>query len=167
MSIHHLFYPRAVAVVGSTAEGKIGFELIRQILEGGFHHVYAVNPKAQGALGVPGYTAVSKIEEPVDLVVVVSPASTVPAVLEDSGKAGVRAAVVITAGYSEVGNIEGEAEIKRVAGKYGIRLVGPNCAGIINTHHRLFASLETRPPVGTSGFRVSKRRDGRGSPLVG
>jgi acyl-CoA synthetase (NDP forming) len=152
MSIHHLFYPRAVAVVGSAAEGKIGRELIRQILDGGFHQVYSVNPKAQGALGVPGYSAVSQIEQPPDLVVVVSPASTVPGVLEDSGKAGVKAAVIITAGFSEVGNVEGEAEIKRVAGEYGIRLVGPNCAGVINTHHRLFAALETRPPVGQVAF---------------
>jgi acetate---CoA ligase (ADP-forming) len=152
MSIHQLFCPRGVAVVGSTAQGKIGYELIRQIVDGGFSQVYAVNPKAQGAFGVSGFRALSEIEGSVDLVVVASPAATVPGVLEEAGKAGVAAAVVITAGFSEVGNREGEAEIKRVANHYGIRLVGPNCAGVINTHHKLFASLETRPPAGQVAF---------------
>ncbi len=55
MSIEHLFYPQAVAVVGSTAPGKIGYELVKQLVEGGFQRVVAVNPKAQGACGAPGY----------------------------------------------------------------------------------------------------------------
>jgi acetyl coenzyme A synthetase (ADP forming)-like protein len=152
MSIHSLFNPRGVAIVGSTSEGKIGYELIRQILDGGYEALYAVNPKAQGALSVPGYSAVADIEGPVDVAVVVSPAATVPGVLEDCGEAGVRAAVIITAGFSEVGNDEGEIEIQRVAARYGMRVVGPNCAGIVNTHHRLFASLETRPPAGDVAF---------------
>lgn len=152
ITIDHLFRPRGVAVVGSTAAGKIGYELIKQIVDGGYERVYAVNPKAQGALGAPGYDAVSKIAEPVDLAVVVSPAATVPGVLEDCGQAGVGAAVVITSGFSEVGNQAGEAEIRRIAHAHGMRLVGPNCAGIVNTHHRLFASLETRPPAGAVSF---------------
>jgi len=161
--LHSLFYPRGVAVVGSTSKGKLGYELIRQILDGGFREVYAVNPKGQGIVLppasagpgggiVPGYDAVVKIERPVDLVVVASPATTVPAVLEDCGRAGVGAAVIISAGFSEAGNMAGEEEIKRVARRYGIRVVGPNCAGIVNTHHNLFASLETRPPAGKVAF---------------
>lgn len=152
MSIHQLFYPRGVAVVGSTKEGKIGYELLRQIIDGGFNQVFAVNPKAQGCLGVPGYSSVSEIESPIDLVIVASPAGSVPAVLEDAGKAGAKSSVIITSGFSEVGNCLGEVEIKQVAAKYGMRLVGPNCAGIINTHHCLYASLETRPPVGEVAF---------------
>ncbi len=159
MSLHSLFYPRGIAVVGSTSKGKIGYELIRQILGGGYREVFAVNPRAQGitllpASGgvgwgiVPGYDAVSRIDQPVDLAVIVSPPSTVAGVLEDCGRAGIKAAVIITAGFSEVGNVGGEEEIKRVARKYGIRFVGPNCAGIVNTSHHLFPTLETRPPAG-------------------
>jgi acyl-CoA synthetase (NDP forming) len=148
MSIKSLFCPRAVAVVGSTSEGKLGYEIIRQMLDGGYREVFAVNPKAQGALSVPGYDAVAAIERPVDLAVIVSPPTTVPAVLEDCGRAGVGAAVIITAGFSEVGNVAGEEDIARVARRYGIRFVGPNCAGIVNTRHRLFPTLETRPPAG-------------------
>jgi acetyltransferase len=147
-----LFSPRAVAVVGSATPGKIGYQLVKQIVDGGFEHVYAVNPKAQGACGAPGCATIGAIGEPIDLVVVAAPAAVVPGVLEECGAAGVHAAVVITSGFSEVGNQAGEVEIKRIARRHGIRMVGPNCAGIVNTHHRLFASLETRPPTGAVSF---------------
>lgn len=152
MSIHNLFYPRGVAVVGSTAQGKIGYELIRQIVDGGFEHVFAVNPKAQGVFDVPGYAAVSQIEQPVDLAVIASPAPTVPAVLEECGQMGLKSIVIISSGFSEAGNKAGETEIRQIARKYGMRVVGPNCAGLVNPHHRLFASLETRPPKGEVAF---------------
>jgi len=148
MTIEKLFNPRGVAVIGSASEGKLGYELIRQMLDGGYRDVFAVNPKARGALSAPGYDSVAKINRPVDLAVVVSPPATVPGVLEECGWAGVGAAVIITAGFSEVGNQAGEEEIKRVARQHAIRFVGPNCAGIINTAHHLFPTLETRPPAG-------------------
>jgi acetate---CoA ligase (ADP-forming) len=152
MSIHNLFYPRGVAVVGSTAAGKIGYELIRQIVDGGFEHVFAVNPKAQGVFGVPGYAAVGQIEQAVDLAVIASPAPTVPGVLEECGQMGLKSIVIISSGFAEVGNKAGEAEIRRIARQYGMRVVGPNCAGLVNPHHKLFASLETRPPKGEVAF---------------
>ncbi len=152
MSLQSLFYPRAVAVVGSVAKGKTGYELIRQIVAGGYLNVFAVNPKGQGVFSVPGYDAVSSIGEPVDLAVIASPAATVASVLEDCGKAGVQAAVIITSGFSETGNVTGEEEIKRVAKQYGMRIVGPNCAGIMNTRHDLYATLETKPPKGEVAF---------------
>jgi acetyltransferase len=151
-AIHRLFYPRGVAVVGSTGAGKIGYELIRQIRDGGFQDVYAVNPKARGTLGVPGFSAVTRIKQPVDLAIIASPAPTVPAVLEDCGEAGLQAIVVISSGFSEAGNQAGEEEIRRIARRHSMRVVGPNCAGIVNTHHQLFGSIETRPPKGEVAF---------------
>ncbi len=146
-----LFTPRAVALVGSVGEGKLGYYLLRQMLDGGFPpaRLAVVNPKGQGALGVAGYPSVAEVGGPVDLAVIVTPAATVPAVLEECARAGVRAAVVITAGFSEVGNVAGEEAIREVVRRTGIRVVGPNCAGIVNTHHALFPTLETRPPAGS------------------
>ncbi len=146
-----LFTPRAVALVGSVGEGKLGYYLLRQMLDGGFppERLAVVNPKGQGALGVSGYPSVAEVGGPVDLAVIVTPAAIVPTVLEECAQAGGRAAVVITAGFSEVGNVAGEEAIREVVRRTGIRVVGPNCAGIVNTHHALFPTLETRPPAGS------------------
>jgi len=152
--LERLFYPRGVAVIGSASEGKLGYELIRQMRDGGYGQasghgrLFAVNPKAEGALGAPGFDAVARIGLPVDLAVIASPPSTVPAVLTDCGEAGVAAAAIITAGFSEIGNDEAEREVAEAARRAGVRFVGPNCAGIVNTAHRLYPSLETRPPAG-------------------
>ena len=148
MTLYNLFYPRGVALVGSVSEGKLGWEVLRKLLDGGYEHVYAVNPKAQGALSAPGFKSATEIDQPVDMAVVVAPTATVPAVLEDCGQAGVQAAVIITAGFSEVGNYAGESEVKRAAQRYGIRFIGPNCAGLVNTSHHLYPTLETHPPAG-------------------
>ena len=167
-SLERLFYPRGVAVIGSASKGKMGYELIGQMRCGPASAdpadqspgpiaddttaetplVFAVNPKAQGALGAPGYAAVARIEHPVDLAVIASPPSTVPAVLRDCGEAGVAAAAIITAGFSEIGNDEAERQVVQAARRSGVRFVGPNCAGIVNTAHGLYPTLETRPPAG-------------------
>jgi acetyltransferase len=141
-----------VAVIGSVSRGKLGYQLIRQLVDGGFELVVAVNPGGRGLDDVPGYTSLTHVPQPLDLAVVVSPTSTVPDVLEDCGRAGIGAAVVITAGFSEVGNQVGEAELVNVARRHGIRIVGPNCAGIISTHHKLTPTLETLPPAGRVSF---------------
>lgn len=147
-SLEPLFTPRAVALVGSVGEGKLGYELLRQMLAGGYRNVVAINPKGQGALGFPGCPSIADTGLPVDTVVVASPASTVAGVLEECGQAGVKAAVIISSGFGEMGNKAGESELKAVAARCGIRIVGPNCAGIINTANGLSPTLETLPPRG-------------------
>ena len=150
-----LFRPRAVAIIGSVSPGKIGRVLIDQLLEGGFRHIVAVNPKGMGVGDVPGIRSLgdtpSEIGE-VDLAVIASPASTVADVLRDAGAAGIQAAVIITAGFSESGHTAEERALLQVAQQHGIRLIGPNCAGIVNTAYALFATLETRPPAGRVAF---------------
>lgn len=150
-----LFQPKKVAVIGSTSPGKMGHVLITQLLDGGFENVIAVNPKAQGTLGVPAVSSLTELPKgssAVDLAIIASPAATVADVLGDAGKAGVKAAVIITAGFSESGNSQEEQKLLSVARQFGIRLVGPNCAGIVNTKHNLFPTLETRPPSGDVAF---------------
>jgi acetyltransferase len=147
-SLDTLFTPRAVALVGSVGEGKLGFELLRQMLAGGYRDVVAINPKGQGALGVSGCPSISQTGLPVDMVVVASPANTVATVLEECGQVGVKAAVIVSSGFGEMGNKAGEAELKAIAARHAIRIVGPNCAGIINTANGLTPTLETLPPRG-------------------
>ena len=150
-----LFRPRRVAVVGSVSEGKIGRVLLDQLLQGGFEDVVAVNPGRAGAHGVCAASSFEELREggpPVDLAIVASPASTVREVLDDAGKAGVKVAVILTAGFSEAGHAEEERELLEAARRWNLRVVGPNCAGIANTKHRLFPTLETRPPSGDVAF---------------
>ena len=153
--VQALFRPRQVAVYGSMSEGRIGRVLVDQLLAGGFRDIVAVNPKAAGAEGVRGVSSLGELpvdSPPVDLAVVASPAATVLDVLEDAGRAGVKAAVIVTAGFAEAGDSEAEREILRIASQFDLRLVGPNCAGIVNTKHNLFPTLETRPPSGDVAF---------------
>ncbi len=153
--IDALFRPRRVAVVGSVSEGKIGRVLIDQLVRGGFPDVVAVNPRRTGTHGVCTVRSFGELPEassPVDLAIVATPAATVPDVLEDAGKAGVKVAVIITAGFAEAGNSAEEQALLRVARRFGVRLVGPNCAGIVNTKHDLYPTLETRPPAGDVAF---------------
>jgi len=150
-----LFHPRRVAIVGSVSPGKIGRVLIDQLVQGGFTEVVAVNPRGVGPHGVPAVRSLGELSadsSPVDLVVVASPAATVADVLQDAGNAGVQVAVIITAGFADTGDPQSEHELLRIASQSGIRLVGPNCAGIVNTKRNLFAMLETRPPVGDVAF---------------
>ena len=146
-AIQSMLYPRGVAVVGSVTPGKLGNVLTNRILEGGYMSVYNVNPKAQGVTGA-GYASVQDIPHPVDLVILACPAATVPDMLLDAGKAGVTSAVVISSGFSEVGNHDLEQQVIAAAKQAGIRYVGPNCAGIINTQNGLVATLETAPKAG-------------------
>ena len=153
--VEALFRPGGVAVYGSTAEGKIGHVLIDQLLAGGFREIVAVNPKSHGIAGVPAVRSLAELptdRSPIDLVVIASPAATVADVLDDAGQAGAKAAIVITAGFSEAGDAAAERQILEVARKWDLRVVGPNCAGIVNTRHALFPTLETRPPAGDVAF---------------
>ncbi len=150
-----LFRPQQVVVVGSVSEGKIGRVLVEQLLEGGFDRIATVNPHAQGIHGLPSAGSFRALAEQgicADLAVIASPAATVADVLDDAGSAGVRAAVIITAGFSEIGHVQEERHVVETARRHGIRWVGPNCAGLVNTKHHLYPTLETRPPTGDVAF---------------
>jgi len=134
------FYPDSVAVIGASREpGSVGHELLRVMVENkekGLYRgrLYAVNPRAtEPILGVPTYKSVSELPEAVDLGVVVVPARIVPAVLEECGSKGIKYVIVISGGFAEVGGegVKLQEELIRVAKKHGIRVVGPNCVGVV------------------------------------
>jgi len=136
-SLTPIFYPRSIAVIGaSTTEGSIGARLFDNLGAANFvGPLYPVNPSATEVAGVPAYASVLDIPDPVDLAFIVVPARFVPQVVEQSAEKGVRGLVVISAGFSEVGG-EGEkaeAELLDMVRSAGMRMVGPNCMGVLNT----------------------------------
>lgn len=150
--IHRLFHPAGVVVVGSMSEGKLGYELVHQILLGGYKSVFVVNPKGQGGLGIQGYTTIKTINQPLDVAVIASPPDTVPASLMECVEAGISVAVIITSGFGETGNTAAEEKLKEITRQHNLRIIGPNCAGFVSTSASLYATLEVRPPQGKMAF---------------
>jgi len=144
-----LFKPRNVVVVGASREpGKVGHAVLRNIIESGFKgEVYPVNPRADKVLGLNTYKSVLEVPGDIDLAVIVIPAQAVLDVMEECGRKGVKYAVVISAGFKEIGGegIEREGKLIEIARKYGVRVVGPNCLGIIDLHTPLNASFASIP----------------------
>ena len=136
-SLSALIRPRSVAVIGASREpGTVGGAIFHNLLTHGFTGpVYPVNPKAPVVQSVAAYPTIEAVPGPVDLAVVVVPAALVPDVLEACGRKGVRAAVVISAGFKETGEAGGalQQRILDIARAHGMRLLGPNCLGILNT----------------------------------
>ncbi|MFO7849421.1 MAG: CoA-binding protein, partial [Spirochaetia bacterium] len=154
--LDHLFYPRSIAVIGSVKRGRIGNQIITQLSEGGFSgSLWAVNPSSESPEGfnqVQSASSIENIDEDIDCAVICAPASQVHGIVEMCGKKEVPAAVIITSGFSEVGNTEEEERLTRTAEKYGTGLIGPNCAGIMNSHAAVFASIEVRALPGSVAF---------------
>jgi acetyltransferase len=151
-NIESVMNPKSIAVVGATNRpGSVGLAVFRNILTAGFQGVlYPVNPKAKSVQSVKSYPKLMDIADEVDLAVIIVPAEIVCPILEEAGQKQVRGAIVISAGFKEVGGhgVELENRVKEVAAKYGIRLVGPNCLGIINNNEnvRMNASFSTKMP---------------------
>jgi acetyltransferase len=151
------FTPQSVAVVGAAREpGKLGYGVLSNILKYKYTgQVYPVNPKADEILGLPCYPSVLAVPGPVELAVIVVPNKFVPQVMEECGKKGVHGAIIISAGFREAGmdGIKLEHQVLEIAAHYGVRVVGPNCLGIISTHTPLNASFAAgMPPLGGIAF---------------
>ena len=157
-----LFRPRSVAVIGASRRpGSIGRQVVANLIQGGFQGpVYPVNPKAEVVLSVPAYPSVRAIPGPVDLAVLVVPPDAALKAAEECGKKGVKGLVVITAGFREIGGIgiEREDKLRAIADRYGMRVIGPNCMGIINTEPEFAcnASFSATPPPTGSVAMVSQ-----------
>ena len=136
-SIAAILRPGSVAVVGAGRHpGNVGHQVVQSLLAGDFSGtVYPVNPSARAVSGVPAFPALLSVPEPVDLAMVAVPAPAVPAVIDEAASMGVRAVTIITAGFGETGRSGAavETEMLSTARRHGMRIVGPNCLGVINT----------------------------------
>jgi len=159
--LEEFFQPKTIAVIGASREPhKVGHQIFKNLVQsGGFNHlykVYPVNPKTSEILGSKTYPSIKEIAEKIDLAVIVVPAEFVGQTLIECGEIGdpakavggehlkgTKAVIIISAGFKEIGG-EGykrEQQILEIARKYGIRILGPNCLGLLNPHHYLNASF--------------------------
>jgi acetyl coenzyme A synthetase (ADP forming)-like protein len=148
-SLRPFFYPRSVAVIGASRNpSSIGYRILEALLMNRFQgSVYPVNPNASAVCSMRAYPSARELPKPVDLAIIVVPRDAVLGVVDDCAEGGVKALVVITAGFAETG-AEGRALqqrlLERVRG-YGMRMVGPNCLGLINTDPRVLLNASFSP----------------------
>jgi acetyltransferase len=151
------FNPKSVAIVGASREkGKVGYEILKSMLDAGYTgKILPVNPKAEVIEGLKCYPDLQSIGQTPDLVVIVVPAKIVAAVMQQCAKIGTKAVIIITAGFKEVGQ-EGkklEQQVIQIAKQAGIRVIGPNCLGVIVPANKLNASFGGNLPlVGSTGY---------------
>ncbi len=153
-----LFRPKSVAVVGaSTTPGKIGYTVVQNLIESGYEgEIYPINPGAQELLGLKVYGSILDIPGPVDAAVIVVPAKFVTQVTDECGKKGVKGLIVITSGFSEVGNHALEDQVVEIANGYGMRVLGPNIVGLLSNSDKLNASFAPFLPLKGKASLVSQ-----------
>jgi len=152
-----IFHPRSVAVIGATERrASVGYAILANLLNSEFRgNVYPVNPKHPTMMGRQCYPDITQVPSPVDLAVIVTPAATVPDIVLQCARAGVGGAIVISAGFRETGQHGAELErsIAANARETGMRVIGPNCLGVISPDIGLNATFaDTRVLVGNIGF---------------
>jgi acyl-CoA synthetase (NDP forming) len=143
--LHDLFYPKSIAVIGASGTpGKLGWNVFTNLVSHKFGGMlYPINPKADEIHGCKAYPCISAVPEPVDVAIILVSAGITPDVVEECCKCGVRYIVVESAGFAELGEDGKKIELlmKDIADRYGVRLLGPNCSGIINTHCSMVQSI--------------------------
>lgn len=157
MEFESFFNPKSVAIVGASQhKGKVGYEILKSLIDGGYEgQIYPVNPKAEPIEGLRCYPDLESIGKVPDLVIIIVPAKIVPAVMKQCERVKARSVIIITAGFREVGK-EGrqlEEQVIRIAKQAGIRIIGPNCLGVIVPENKLNASFGgDLPKVGYIGY---------------
>ena len=155
--LDNFFSPKSIAIIGaSRTPGKVGYDILKNIIQYGYTGaVYPINPNASEILGRKSYPSLHDVPDKIDLAVVVVPSKNVIEIIGQCGEKKIDSAIVITAGFKESG-IEGarlENELISKAGEAGVRFIGPNCLGIIDTHSKVNASFASGMPTkGSIGF---------------
>ena len=143
--LKHFFTPNSVAIVGaSERENSVGYRLLLNMQEAGFSGgLYPINPKHEQLLGIKAYPDLHAVPEDLDLVVIATPAPSVPNILRECGDKGVNSVIIISAGFGELGaeGLRLQQEILAIAHRYSIRIIGPNCLGVIRPSGQLNATF--------------------------
>lgn len=154
MSLHAVFSPKSVAIIGASSQvGSVGNDLVKNLVQGFVGKIFPINPKGGSLYDLPVFTSIGAVPHSIDLAIIAVPAAIVAQVLEEAGKKKVRAAVVISAGFKEVGQAKLEEQLIAIAQKYKITLVGPNCLGVMNANLSFNGSFAPQlPPPGSVAF---------------
>jgi acetyltransferase len=153
-----LLRPKGIAVVGASATpGKIGHTVVKNLIDGGYKDgIYPINPTADEILGYKVYKSVLDVPDPIDAAVITIPAKYVMETVKECGEKGVKGLIVITSGFSEVGEVELEKELVRLAHSYGMRVLGPNIVGTLSNSDKLNASFAPFLPLEGPSSLVSQ-----------
>ena len=153
-----LLTPKAVAIIGaSSTPGKIGHTVVKNLVESNYEgKIYPVNPKADEILGIKCYASVSDIPGEVDAAILTIPAKFVLDSIKECGEKGVKGLIIITSGFSEVGEKELEEELVTIAKSYGMRILGPNIVGVLSNSDKFNGSFAPFLPLKGNGSLVSQ-----------
>ncbi len=156
--INGLLRPKSIAIVGASATpGKIGYTVVKNVIESGFAGpIYPINPSATEILGKKVYGSLAEVPGEIDAAVITVPAKFVPQVVDECGAKGVKGLIVITSGFSEVGQRDLENEIVTKAKSYGMRILGPNIVGSLSNSDKLNASFAPFLPLAGKASLVSQ-----------
>jgi acetyl coenzyme A synthetase (ADP forming)-like protein len=156
MSLEKFFSPSSIAVIGASREpGKLGNVILENIKYSFKERIYPINPYTTEILGLKTYSSVLEIEEPIDLAIIVVPAEIVENVVKECIKKKIKAAVIISSGFSEIGEKERELAIKKLCKSKKIRIIGPNCIGVYKKGLDMLFFPKNRikrPPEGSISF---------------
>ena len=157
MTLEKFFNPKSVAIVGASHQkNKVGYEILKNMIDAGYEgKIFPINPNTQPIEGLKCYPDLKSIGKTPDLVIIIVPAKIVPAIMQQCAEVGAKSVIIITAGFKEVGE-EGkqlEKQIIQIARRSGIRLIGPNCLGVIVPANKLNASFGgDLPAAGSIGY---------------
>lgn len=155
MNFSALFTPKAIAIIGASSREKtVGNDVVKNLVKQGYQGgIYPINPKIDELYGLKVYHDIQDLDQKIDLVVIAIPAQFVPAAIEVAADKGAQAAIVISAGFKEAGNLALEQELAAVCRRRDVLLVGPNCLGAINPAISMNASFAAvMPKLGGVAF---------------
>jgi len=157
-ALNSLLTPKSVAVIGASATpGKIGYSVMKNLIDGGYAGpIYPINPSADEILGIKAYPSVTDVPGEIDAAIITIPSKLVDGVLDDLGRKGVKGLIVITSGYSEVGNRDLENDLVKKAKSYSMRVLGPNIVGVLSNTDKFNGSFAPFLPLPGKASLVSQ-----------
>lgn len=153
-SLDSLFYPKSIGIIGASDKpNRIGYQVVRSLLLGNFQgEIYPINPRLKTLQNLPVFNSIETVPNEIDLAIVILRKDRVLEAIDACGRKGVHSVIVMSSGFSELGDERTEQALKKRVQKYGIRMLGPNCAGFASPWEQIYASFENRLQKGHLAF---------------